>query len=60
MARSKDRKYDIRTLDRFLRDGKVSDEEHQAYLDSLPDVAEKAAKVEADFEENVLEKKDQE
>ncbi|RAL20055.1 hypothetical protein DL240_19015 [Lujinxingia litoralis] len=56
MARSKDRIYDIRTLDRFLREGKITDEDYQAHLDQLPDASEKAATVEAVFEENVLEK----
>jgi len=59
MARSDDRQYDLRTLDRYLRDGKISDEEYQKHLDQLPDVAEKAATIESTFEENVLEKKNQ-
>lgn len=59
MARSDDRQYDLRTLDRYLRDGKISDEEYQKHLDQLPDVAEKAATMESAFEENVLEKKNQ-
>ncbi len=49
-----DRKFDVRTIDRFTRDGVVDEKEHQKYLDSLPDVADKAAPMESSFVHGVL------
>lgn len=40
------RKFDTRTMERFLRDGRISEEEYQKHLDALPDVSEKAVPVE--------------
>lgn len=56
MAR-RERDFDIRTIDRLVRDGEISEEEYQAYLENLPDVSEKAAPMEAEFERGVLEEK---
>ena len=48
------RKFDVRTMERFLRDGKVSEEEYQAYLDSIPDVAEKSVPMEVELVSGTL------
>ena len=53
------RKFDVRTMERFVRDGIVSREEYQNLLDNLPDVADKAAKMEAEFVTGVLEDEDE-
>ena len=49
------RKFDVRTMERFLRDGNVTEEEYQSYLDSLPDTSEKAVPMEAEFVPGILE-----
>lgn len=49
------RKYDTRTIERFIREGKISDEEYEKYLASLPDAADKAETLEAEFVHGVLE-----
>lgn len=54
MAR-KERDFDIRTIERRVRDGEIGKEEYEAYLESLPDASEKAVPVEAQFERGVLE-----
>jgi len=43
-------KYDLRILDRELRDGKISRKDYDAYLKSLPDDESRAEYVEV-FEE---------
>lgn len=49
-----DRKFDVRTIDGFLRRGRVTHEEYEEHLESLPDVSEKAEKMESEFVEGVL------
>ncbi len=48
------RKFDVRTLERYLREETISREEYQQYLENLPDVSDKAEKMEAEFVEGVL------
>ena len=55
MATDDERKFDIRTIDRRLDDGEVSQDEYDEYLDDLPDVSDNAVEFEAEFEEDVLE-----
>lgn len=59
MSREK-RKYDIRTMERFLREGKVTEEEYEAHLQALPDVGDKAVPVEAEFVPGILEDEEDE
>ena len=54
-----DRKFDVRTLERYLREGKVTREEYDEYVQNLPDLADKAATVEATFVEGVLDDDDE-
>lgn len=54
------RKFDVRTIERDVREGNVSRKEFQDYLESLPDVADKAEKIESEFVEGVLEDDDEE
>lgn len=54
------RKFDVRTIERDVREGNVSREEYQEHLDNLPDVADKAQKIESEFVEGVLEEEDEE
>lgn len=37
-----DVRYDVRLVERMLASGRLSREEHQKYLDSLPDLSSKA------------------
>ena len=53
-------KFDIRTIERFVRDGIVSRDEYEEHLESLPDVSDKAVKMESEFVEGVLEDDDEE
>jgi hypothetical protein len=53
-----ERKYDVRTLERNLERGLISKEEYDKYLASLADVADKATKIEAKFEEGVLDEEE--
>ncbi len=48
------RKFDIRTLERFLRDDVISGDEYEAYLQELPDVSDKAEAMDSEFVEDVL------
>ena len=50
----KDRTFDVRTIESFVREGKVSREDYAKHLESLPDVADKAAPMESTFVEGVL------
>lgn len=54
------RKYDVRTMERFLRDGRISEEEYGKYLELLPDVGEKGEPVEAEFVKGILEEEEEE
>lgn len=53
MAEDK-RRFDVRTIERRLREGIVSREDYQQHLDDLPDVADKAEPMESEFVEGVL------
>lgn len=53
-----ERKYDVRTLERNLERGLISREDYDKYLASLADVADKATKIEAKFEEGVLDEEE--
>lgn len=48
------RKFDIRTIDRLVREGIVSDEEYENHLASLPDSTEKSQPVESEFIHGIL------
>ncbi len=49
-----EKNYDVRTIERYLREGKIDRDEYEEHLDNLPDVSDKAQKFEAEFEEGVL------
>ncbi len=49
-----DRRFDVRTLERYLREGTITEEQYEAHLQELPDVADKAEPLESEFEEDVL------
>ena len=49
-----ERRFDIRTIERYVRDGIVSRDEFEEHLADLPDAADKAEKIEAQFVEGVL------
>ncbi len=42
-----DPRYDVRIRERRLRDGKLTNEEYEAFLSELPDEADNAAECEA-------------
>ena len=44
------KKLDQRLVQRYLRKGLLNEKEYESYLKTLPDVADKAASVEAAFE----------
>lgn len=50
----KKRQFDVRTIERYLRDDIVSREDYEEHVENLPDVADKAEKMEAEFVEGVL------
>ena len=52
--------FDIRTIERFVRDGIVSRDEYEEHLENLPDVSDKAVKMESQFVEGVLEDDEEE
>ncbi len=52
-----EKKFDVRTLERNLNQKEISREEYDAFLNSLPDVADLAAPMESKFEEGILEEK---
>lgn len=52
-----DRLFDQRTLERNLDKGLITREEYDKYLAALPDAADNATRVEAEFVEGVLDAK---
>lgn len=54
------RKFDIRTLDRNLKKGNITREEYEKHLEDLEDLQDQAMPIEAEFEEGVLDKDDEE
>jgi hypothetical protein len=48
ISREDPRFWDVRTLERRLRRGQVTKKDYEKHLKSLPDIADKAAPVEAD------------
>ncbi len=57
---NKDRKFDVRTLERGFEMGRISREEYDAFLTQLEDVADNAAPLEAEYIEGVLKLKNDE
>ncbi len=53
-----ERRFDVRTIERKLNEGELSQEEYDEYLEDLPDVSDNAVEMEAEFEEGVLEEDD--
>lgn len=53
-----ERVFDVRTLERSLDRGLITREDYDAYLANLPDVADNAAALEAEFVEGVLSEED--
>lgn len=51
-----ERKFDLRTLERNLRKGLITQEEYDAYLKNLPDSADNVDNIEAEFVEGILDK----
>ena len=43
------KKFDLRTIERKIKTGEVTQEEYQQYLDSLPDESENATEMEVKF-----------
>lgn len=56
----KERKFDVRTLERGFETGRISRAQYDEYLAQLPDVADNAAPVEAEYIEGVLKLKNDE
>lgn len=56
---SEERKFDVRTIERYLREGVVSRDEYEEHLEELPDVSDKAEDVEAEFVEGVLDEEEE-
>ncbi|MFU8803882.1 MAG: hypothetical protein ACNA8W_08755 [Bradymonadaceae bacterium] len=54
-----ERLFDIRTLERSLDRGLITREQYDDYLANLPDAADNAARVEAEFVEGVLTDEDE-
>lgn len=54
-----ERRFDVRTIERKLNEGELSQEEYDEYLEQLPDVSDNAVEMEAEFEEGVLEEDDE-
>jgi hypothetical protein len=52
-----EKKFDVRTLERSLDQKQITREEYDAFLKSLPDVADLAAPMESKFEEGILDEK---
>lgn len=55
--RQPDRKFDIRTLERNLAQGKITQDEYDTHLANLADSAEGSAEFQAQFIEGILEQK---
>lgn len=45
---------DKRTVERYIRQGQVDEKAYEKYLKSLPDVAEKGEKLQAEADEYIL------
>ncbi len=54
MAKLEDRRFDIRTLERNLRNGEITKAEYEKYLADLADGQDNAVKMESKFEVGVL------
>ena len=57
---STDRQFDVRTLERNLEQGRINQKQYDEYLAQLPDVADNAAPLEAEYIEGILKIKDDE
>jgi predicted RNA-binding protein associated with RNAse of E/G family len=55
-----ERLFDVRTLERSLERGLITREDYENYLANLPDVADNAVTIEAEFVEGVLSDDDEE
>lgn len=55
-----DRLFDVRTVERNIDKGLITREEYEEYLANLPDAAENAETMEAEFEEGVLDEDEDE
>ena len=55
--RQPDRKFDIRTLERNLEKGKITQDEYDTHLANLADGQEGSAEFQAQFIEGILEQK---
>lgn len=55
--RQPDRKFDIRTLERNLAQGKITQDEYDTHLANLADSAPGSAEFQAQFIEGILEQK---
>ncbi len=53
----KERKFDVRTLERGFEAGRISKAQYEEYLAQLTDVADNAAPMEAEYVEGVLKMK---
>lgn len=60
MSDNFEEKYDKRTYERHLDEGTITREQIDEYLESLPDLADEAEELEAEFEEGVLEDDEEE
>ena len=54
MAKLEDRRFDLRTLERNIRNGVITQKEYDEYIASLKDASENAEKMESAFEVGVL------
>lgn len=55
--RQPDRKFDLRTLERYLDKGKITKQEYDSYVAALQDAQELSAEFQAQFVEGILEQK---
>ena len=58
MTTKNERLFDVRTLDRNIKKGLITEAEYQAYLESLTDASEKGTRVVAEYVEGVLSGRD--
>ncbi len=56
---AENRKFDVRTLERNFAKGNITREEYDKHLAALDDLEDQAVKIEAEFEEGVLDKDDE-
>ena len=54
MSSDDDRRFDKRTIERRIEQGEVSQDEYEERLEDLPDLADDAEPMEAEFEVGVL------